>query len=199
MTVGMQFLSEDILIYYHRFGEKMWHECHFDRDEAIEFWPAVISCPVYYKGAFYFLGRNGSLGVFRLIKEEGTWEIHSKPQTPGDGTFHSSHLVECGGELLSVFIGDMGKWIRVFRFDQTKKKWVPVKSLGNHVLFVGPSSSFSVVPRELGMANRIYLPRRRGDGVVFYALDTGKYSTLSGEESFEDLSGTKEHGRCCWI
>ncbi|KAJ8447624.1 hypothetical protein Cgig2_031678 [Carnegiea gigantea] len=190
VTVGMQLLSEDFLTYYHRFEEKMWHECHFDRDEAVEFRPAVISSPVYYKGAFYFLDRKGYLGVFRLINEEGTWEIHNKPQTPGDGTFHSSHLVECGGELLSVFIGDMGKWICVFRFDQTKKKWVTVKSLGNHVLFVGPSSSSSVLAAEPGMANRIYLPRRRGDG---------KYSTLSGEESFEDLSGTKEHGRCCWI
>ena len=128
-----------------------------------------------------------------------TWEIHDKPETLGNDVFHSKHLLECDGEILSIFIGDMGKWIRIFRFDQMKRKWVQIESMGNHVLFLDPSSSFSMVAREREMANRIYLPRQCGNGVLFYALDTGKYSILAGDKFFQDFSGTKEHLRCCWI
>ncbi|KAJ8440478.1 hypothetical protein Cgig2_013637 [Carnegiea gigantea] len=145
--------------------------------------------------------KEGSLQFFNPFTRvrEGTFEVHDRPETLGDDGMHSNHLVECDGELLSIFIGEMGKWIQVFRFDQTKMKWVRIESIGNHVLFLSPISSFSMVARERGMANRIYLPRRYGNGVLFYALDTGKYSILTGEKSFEDFSGTKEHTRCCWI
>lgn len=200
VTVGMENnYGDDFVVYYHCFEEEMWDEFEFEQHEQVTFRGPLLTSPVYYKGAFYFLDERGYLGVFRLVDEEGTFGIHGRPETLGDDAIHSNHLVECDGELVSIFIGEMGKWIQVFRFDEPKKKWVRIESIGNHVLFLSPTSSFSMVARERGMANRIYLPRRYGNGVLFYALDTGKYSILTGEKSFEDFSGTKEHTRCCWI
>ena len=202
VTVAIDYYSlydGDVVIRYHCFGDEMWRECMFQQHDEINFEGPLLTSPVYYEGAFYFLGQRGCLGVFQLVDEVGTWEVHDKPETLGDDIFHSSHLVECDGQILSIFNGDMGKWIQISRFDQKKRKWVQIESLGNHVLFLSRASSFSMAAREPEMANRIYLPRQCGDGVLFYALDTGKYSILAGDKSFQDFSGTKEHLRCCWI
>jgi len=196
-TVGIINAYDTILVCYFTFGDEKWHICPFEQDHEDEFLPGTSS-PVYFEGAFYFLDSRGYLGVFELINGEGEWDVYGKPQIPS-GHLHSSHLIECDGRLLSVFIGEMGEWVRVFKLEQPKMKWAPVKSLGNHTLFIGPSSCFATLAMEQEMRNRIYLARRRGNGILFYSLETGKYSTLKGEDWMEDLSGTKEHPRCCWI
>ncbi|KAJ8447636.1 hypothetical protein Cgig2_031690 [Carnegiea gigantea] len=196
VTAAILARCSEIFICYVTFGDEMWHICSFPQHEP-EFLPGV-SRPVYYKEAFYFLDRRGFLVLFKLINGEGKWHVYGKPEIPY-GYHCSSHLVDCDGELLSIFIGEVGEWIRVFKLEQPKMKWVPVKSLGNHTLFVSSSSSFAAVVMEREMRNRIYLARWNGNGVLFYSLDTGKYGTLKGEDWMEDLSGTKEQARCCWI
>lgn len=178
----------EIFICYVTFGDEMWHICSFPQHEP-EFLPGV-SRPVYYKGAFYFLDSRGYLGVFKLINGEGKWHVYGKPEIPC-GYHCSSHLVDCDGELLSIFIGEMGEWIRVFKLEQPKVKWVLVKSLGNNTLFISPLSSFATVAMECEMVMVFFF--------IFYSLDTGKYSTLKGEDWMEDLSGTKEQVRCCSV
>jgi len=60
---------DPILIRYHCFGDEMWHECEFQQHDEIDFEAPLLTSPVYYKGAFYFLERKGCLGVFRLVDE----------------------------------------------------------------------------------------------------------------------------------
>ncbi|CAL1398312.1 unnamed protein product [Linum trigynum] len=40
-----------------------------------------------------------------------------------DRKFKREYLVECGGEIMSILVGDLGKSILVYRFDRQKKGW----------------------------------------------------------------------------
>lgn len=195
ITVGIINTNDPVIIICHRFGDEMWERWFFEEDR--EFMPGITT-PVWYKEAFYFLDTRGYVGEFKFIKEEGNWEVYGKPQTPST-SFLSSHLVECDGELLSVFIGHMGSWVRVFKFDWSKKKWARVKSLGNHSLFIGLYSSHSIIETKPVLGNRIYLPRRLGNAVVFYDLEKGGYGTHMSEDLMPNFSGTTEYARCGWI
>nr|XP_023922581.1 F-box/kelch-repeat protein At1g57790-like [Quercus suber] len=63
--------------------------------------------PVFYKGAFYYLGKEGNLGILKLNDEEHSFEVLTKPKPPCNGNFQK-FLVECNGELLSIFVAPFG-------------------------------------------------------------------------------------------
>ncbi|KAL2944558.1 hypothetical protein RDABS01_032905 [Bienertia sinuspersici] len=109
-------------------------------------------------GAFYVLGIDGRLGEFKVL---------------GDG-----QKIECNGDLLAVFIGRMGTWVEVYKFNLSERKWIKVKSLGNYSLFVSNSSSFSIQPTEAWMRNRIYVPRIKGNRIVSTHLILASFMCL---------------------
>ncbi|XP_065623828.1 F-box/kelch-repeat protein At1g57790-like [Quercus suber] len=100
--------------------------------------------PVFSKEAFYFLGRVVNLGILKLKGEEPSFEVLSKPKPPCNGNLQK-FLVECNGELLSVFVAPFGKWVRVFKLNESKMtwNWIRVENLGNYMLYVSRSSSLS--------------------------------------------------------
>ena len=59
----------------------------------------------------------------------------SKSKPPCNGNLQK-FLVECNGELLSVFVAPFGKWIRVFKLNKSKMTWVRVENLSNYMLYV---------------------------------------------------------------
>lgn len=81
----------------------------------------LLGCnsPVFYKEAFYFLGRERNLGILKLNDEETSFKVLTKPKPPCNGNLQK-FLVECNGELLSVFVAPFGKWIRVFNLNESK-------------------------------------------------------------------------------
>ncbi|XP_074265027.1 F-box/kelch-repeat protein At1g57790-like [Silene latifolia] len=158
------------------------------------------SSPKYHNGAFYFIGLKGNLGVFEIVEGECSWKVYDCPLTEEASlSLNSCYLVELDGELVSVFIQQVGKKVQVFKFEISKECWVELTDLGDHVLFLSPASSFSESVKDSTMRNRIYLPRRIGNGIVYYSLKTRKYHTLGKDDPMDDLYGTWTQSFCCWI
>ncbi|XP_027061023.1 F-box/kelch-repeat protein At1g57790-like [Coffea eugenioides] len=65
--------------------------------------------PVFLHYYFYFLGENDCLGVVKLENSYATLTVHKlrRPCSAYDENF----LVECGGEILAVFVGKAGGWL----------------------------------------------------------------------------------------
>ncbi|VFQ94557.1 unnamed protein product [Cuscuta campestris] len=123
---------------------------------------------------------EGRLGKLKPIDwpvgDNLSWEVLDKPQCP-DGLIDSSYhnyLVECGGELISVFVGHLGKWVSVYRLNGDEEAWETVADLGGYDLYLSPSSSLSALATT-GGGNKIYGPWLRGSEIVFFSLDTGKW------------------------
>lgn len=159
--------------------------------------------PVFYRGAFYCLGQKGNLAILKLNDEEQegpfavTFNVLTKPKPPCTG-YIQNFLVECDGELLSVFVGPFGKWVRVFKLNESKMTWIRVESLGDYMLFLSSKSSFSAKAQTPGMENKIYFPRFCGQSIVFYSLETCKYQSFQSEDAV-DFYSSREKLDCCWI
>ncbi|XP_026452248.1 F-box/kelch-repeat protein At1g57790-like [Papaver somniferum] len=185
----------------------VWKPYKFHADNSRKFL-ACYNNPVFYKGNFYALDYNGTLGVFNLEDsrdernfDKSNWEVLPETLTQFDGV-NPSYLVECEGELLLVnFERPFGKLVEVFKLDPCKMKWVKVKSLGNYSLFISHTSSFSVIAPDSSMANKIYFSRLHGESerILYYSLDTGKYHYIGSEQSSEDFYNTKSMVNCTWI
>ncbi|XP_074278353.1 F-box protein At3g56470-like [Silene latifolia] len=198
LTVAINF-SDGVIINYLQFEDKEWNSCHFGNNQDGRFCPGFAS-PMYYAGGFYFLDEDtGNLGVFQLGDGDPRWTVYGRPFVRAGG-FHSSYLVECGGDLISVFIGKKGCWVQVFRFNFLNKKWFRAKDLGNHILFISHNSCFSEeVSKVNRMRNRIYLPWLKGNNIVYYSLETQKYHVDGSEDEYKDFFFMKQPYRCCWI
>ncbi|CAJ2639928.1 unnamed protein product [Trifolium pratense] len=145
--------------------------------------------PTFHNGSFYFLSNKGMLGVINLREENfPSWKEFKDLQSPCTKYSINNFLVECNGNLLSVFEGPLGKWVQVFKFNENTMTWTKVESLGNYMLFVG-KTSFSAVTNIQGMENKIYFPRFYDQSIVFYSLETQKFHTFENEVvNFERVS-----------
>ncbi|CAJ2658561.1 unnamed protein product [Trifolium pratense] len=152
--------------------------------------------PAFHNGLFYFLSITGKLGVIEVTREQISWKILEKLQAPCSSHFNN-FLVECDGNLLSVFERDFAKGVQVFKLNEDTMTWMEVKSLKNHMLFVG-KTSFSAVANIPGMENKIYFNRFYGKSVVFYSLETKNYHTFKNDEVV-NFHHTKELLNGTWI
>ncbi|VFQ84307.1 unnamed protein product [Cuscuta campestris] len=164
--------------------------------------PALTS-PVLVQGVIYYLDQKGHLGRFRVthssVGNKWSFEVLDKPQCP-DGLIDSSYhnyLVECGGELISVFVGRLGKWVSVYRLNGDEEAWETVADLGGYDLYLSPSSSLSVLTKTRG--NRIYGHWLCGSEIAFFSLDTGKWHFSGSGDSSCDLYGTRMHLNSSWV
>ncbi|XP_050248500.1 F-box/kelch-repeat protein At1g57790-like [Quercus robur] len=179
-------------------GDEVWTEKFIETDFLID-----DNSPVFYRGAFYCLGQKGNLAILKLNDEEQegtfaiTFDVLTKPKPPCTG-YIQNFLVECDGELLSVFVGPFGKWVRVFKLNESKMTWIRVESLGDYMLFLSSKSSFSAKAQTPGMENKIYFPRFCGQSIVFYSLETSKYQSFQSEDVV-DFYSSREKLDCCWI
>ncbi|KAL5056745.1 hypothetical protein RYX36_028349 [Vicia faba] len=170
-----------------------WDKVSF---EKIEF-PLYNISPALHNGLFYYLSIKGKLAVIEAPRGEiAKWKELVEPQAPCTG-FFNSFLVECNGNLLSVFECSSRKWVQVFKLNESTMRWIKVESLNNHMLFVGNNTSLSTVAKIPGMENKIYFPRFYNQSIVFYCLETNKYHTFENE--VVNFHHVKEHLNSCWI
>jgi hypothetical protein len=156
---------------------------HFQGDE----FPLYNKSPVFFNGSFYYLSIEGKLGVMQVSQHAVhggvlTWKELDEPQAPLANYFNS-FLVECDGNLLSVFEveGQFQNCVHVFKLNELTMTWIKVENLENHMLFLSNSASFSSVATIPGMENKIYFPRLYGQNIVFYSLETNNYHTFENE------------------
>lgn len=156
------------------------------QDDDCKF-PLYNMSPAFFNGSFYYLSIEGKLGVIQVRRHVGregvlTWKELEEPQAPCTNYFNS-FLVECDGNLLSVFEGEgnFQKWVQVFKLNEPTMNWIKVESLENHMLFVNGNGSISKVATIPGMENKIYFPRFYGQNIVFYSLETNNFHTFEHE------------------
>lgn len=182
-----------------RRGEKDWNLQEFKNNLPIT--PSHCN-PIFHQEKFFWLGRKGNLGIFDPNNDQ--WTVLDDPQELDDYKYES-YLVDCDGELISVFLSSMGSQISVFKLDESKMKWQEVKDLSDHMLFLSVRTSFSRKTVMDQMKNKIYFPRfhqefpSKEKYCVFYSLDTCKYETFGNGFSREDLYDTSELMECSWI
>ncbi|KAL5718359.1 hypothetical protein ACHQM5_011269 [Ranunculus cassubicifolius] len=173
---------------------------------------ASDSNPVSRDGVFYSLSKDGKLGIFnpKESNEEDMWKVYSNLSVPHAGgtslltlgpTNTRSFIVECDGEILSVFVGYMGSPVHVYKLDRSKRsvKWIEEDSLGDKVMFLSHGSSILVAADFKGTENRIYFPRLKETASVYYSLKSSNYHSFGEEESQEEWMDTSEHWNCTWF
>ncbi|KAL2926116.1 hypothetical protein RDABS01_023709 [Bienertia sinuspersici] len=199
LIVAIYEWNDSLSFYYLRHGDKTWNVCDFNRNQHVTFCPSS-STPIFQEGAFYYLDMSGKLGIFAWVDGHGhpSWQVYERPQIK-DRKLCLSCLVECDGNIYSVFVGKMGNWIEVFRFDYPNKCWIKIDYMKNYTLFISRKSSFSIVTSDDRMRNKIFLPLLRGKDIVYYSLDTKKYHILGHDDVMENLLGLKEPRCCCWF
>ncbi|XP_057432634.1 uncharacterized protein LOC130725421 [Lotus japonicus] len=174
-------------------GKGKWKESIF---RGRHFHSTNIS-PCFHNEAFYYLSRNGKLGILKLAgKKKIFWREYKKLNAPCRG-YYKCFLVESNDSLLFVFENPFENWVRVFKLNESEKTWTGVKSLGNHMIFVG-NQSFSAVASIPGMENKIYFPRFYNKNIVFYSLESSNYHTFESSEVV-DFHCMEEKLNSSWI
>ncbi|CAJ2658608.1 unnamed protein product [Trifolium pratense] len=152
--------------------------------------------PAIHNGSFYFLSITGKLAVIEVTRRNIRWKVLEELQAPCSTCFNN-FLVECDGNILSVFESPFAKGVQVFKLNESTMTWIKVKSLKNHMIFVG-KTSFSAVANIPGMENKIYFPRFYGKSLVFYSLETNNYHTFENDEAV-NFHHMREHLNGTWI
>ncbi|PIA34166.1 hypothetical protein AQUCO_03800028v1 [Aquilegia coerulea] len=192
------------LISVYRKGQETW--CDYELDAKWEFAASPCS-PAFCDGIFYCLSKNGKLGLFdpTAITEESQWKIIPKSQLfpYSDVSSYTNcvkiFIVEYDGEILSVFVGYLGKSVLIYKLNRREMKWERLESLDDKVLFLSHTASMLLPARLKGIENRIYFPGFHDRDNMFYSLSTGKYHSFGSKHSCEDWINTCEHLHCTWI
>ncbi|KAI3949021.1 hypothetical protein MKW98_021627 [Papaver atlanticum] len=202
--IAKDLFRDQVHIFFTKRGYEDWSYAVYNNiylpphKKKMDFEPTLNS-PVFYRGRFYCLDHNGTLGVFKHEHPNRSWEILSMITPPNCGFIYDGFLVECEGKLLSVLLGRLGNWIRIFRLDVAKMVWLEVKHLGRHMLFLSNESCISALAPTSQMENKIYFPRLHNEGILYYSLDTGMYHSLGSCHSAKDFRDSKKKLHCSWI
>ncbi|XP_074310814.1 uncharacterized protein LOC141646771 [Silene latifolia] len=202
LTIGISGIGHHahVTISLLRAKEDQWFTVGFEIEGSVDFQSHYNSSPKYFDGSFHFLDENGNLGILKMENDGCSWEVYKGPPQEDEDTNRSEcYVADLNGQPIYVFIEDVGCKIELYTFDKNEEVWVEVKSLGDFMLFVSSASSFSVAAKDSSMRNRIYLPKRIGNEMVFYSLDTGKYHTPSSKESYENYHGMISQSFSCWV
>ncbi|KAJ3705380.1 hypothetical protein LUZ61_009085 [Rhynchospora tenuis] len=160
------------------YGQEEWLEMQFDNDLPFS---GTDNNPVFFDGEFYCLGRYGNLGVFN--PENKTWRVLNKPspihsEAPDIGTEHC-YLLECDGELISVFRAFNMEYLRVFKLDRSNMAWNLFEDLGDATLFLDYRTSIARnLPRK-SFRNKVFLPRlhdETNETTFYYCMKTGMHN-----------------------
>ncbi|KAJ4812715.1 F-box protein family-like [Rhynchospora pubera] len=160
------------------YGQEEWFEMQFDNDLPFS---GTDNNPVFFNGEFYCLGRRGNLGVFNPENKE--WRVLDKPspihsEAPDIGTEHC-YLLECDGELISVFRAFNMKYVRVFKLDRSNMAWNLLEDIGDVTLFLDNRTSIARnLPRK-SFGNKVFLPRLHDESnetTFYYCMKTGMHN-----------------------
>ncbi|TYH07626.1 hypothetical protein ES288_A08G248300v1 [Gossypium darwinii] len=178
-------------------GESSWLNIRY-KTNNVRFYTSHGN-PVFYKGAFYCLGIDGKLGIFDPSKRgRRCWKIIDKLKHPCD-SIQENFLVESNGELISICMGHIGEYVRVFRLNYHYEiRWEEVQNLGDEMIFASRTGSMCL--RTHSMGNTIYFPNfDNGGNGLFYSLASRKFHSLGVALPRKDLYNTKRMLHCAWI
>ncbi|XP_026414874.1 uncharacterized protein LOC113310418 isoform X3 [Papaver somniferum] len=175
--IGKEFDCDWIEILSIQRGDQSWthnvyNNVYLHPGREPVYFQLTFNNPVFFCGVFYSLDINGILGVFKFGSGI-SWEVLAMVAPPNCEFIYKSFLVECDGKLMSVLLGHLGKWVRIFRLNETDMIWVEVKHLGQHMLCISNTSCVSAMAPTSRMENKIYFPRLHNEGILYYSLDTG--------------------------
>ncbi|KAL5702525.1 hypothetical protein ACHQM5_027736 [Ranunculus cassubicifolius] len=200
-----------VLMSFYRKSNNRWSSCFLTK-LPYTFLPSHCN-PVFHGGLIYSLSKDAKLGVFNPngSNEEEMWRVYTNLSVP-DVTVTETSLIsqvpvrsfimECNGEIFSVFVGYIiGSPVSVYKLDQSKKtiKWIKVENLGDKVMFLSHSTSILVPATLKGTENRIYFPRLKNKAAVYYSLTSGKYHSFGDQNSQANWIDTSEHWNCAWF
>lgn len=206
-AIDKELFRDQVGVFFIKRGDKEWSydlytNIYLPEKKNLDF-ELTLNNPVFYRGRFYCLDHNGTLGVllgvFKYEHPDISWEILSMKAPPNCGFIYNSFLVECEGQLISVLLGRLGNWVRIFRLNETKMVKSEVKHLGRHMLFLSSTSCISAIAPTSQMENKVYFPRLHNEGILYYSLDTGMYHSLGSRHSAKDYRGSNEKLHCSWI
>ncbi|KAM7469403.1 hypothetical protein LguiA_007586 [Lonicera macranthoides] len=112
-----------------QFEDSLFKRCYTRRGQYI--WNRITGCnnieflashtnPVFHRGLFFCLGRNGNLATFD--PKHSAWTVLIKPEKPCTEIWRN-YLVDCDGDLISVFEGHVGNAIEIFKMDYSVMAW----------------------------------------------------------------------------
>ncbi|KAJ6289234.1 hypothetical protein OIU76_025111 [Salix suchowensis] len=152
---------------------------------------------------------TGCLAIFDPNRDEkdelDMWVELDSPGNPCASPIMNCYMVDCNGERMSVFVGHMGQWVRLYMLDHSSMVWKETKDLGDSVLFLSQVGSRLTKTTKLqvppGLENRIYFPRfnKKEGTCTFYDLSAGKFHTSCNDHGREDYYGTTSFSDCAWI
>ncbi|KAJ3705381.1 hypothetical protein LUZ61_009086 [Rhynchospora tenuis] len=184
--------SSEFLVWH--YGQEKWLEMKFQNNFPFH---VADNNPVFFDGEFYCLGRKGNLGVFN--PENNTWRVLDKPSpiyseaAPDIGTEYC-YLLECNGELISVFRAANMDYVRVFKLDRSKMAWTVLDDLGNLTLFLDYRSSIAKTSPCKSFSNKLYLPRLRDE-----TNEATFYYCLKSQVHNPDFQSLREPYNCVWL
>ncbi|CAN0902400.1 hypothetical protein LINGRAHAP2_LOCUS21956 [Linum grandiflorum] len=176
-------------------------------------WSEHQSAPVFHNGAFYCLsqgggGGRGRLGIFDPTKKSKNkmWRIldvgSCRNFFPTSHKNQSYMMESSRGELISVYVGQYGEYVTVFKLDEDLRLWQIVCNLRDQVALLSPTSSMVLPCRELqvkGLENTIQFARFDDGYNVFYSLSTRKFHSFKNGYTSGDLFDTELYLNSTWI
>ncbi|XP_050207922.2 uncharacterized protein LOC126657298 [Mercurialis annua] len=207
--------EKEVYISFIRRGDDSWTSLTFPNKKRLSHTtPAYCKTtfltsynhPVFFRGAFYCLSEDGCLGVFDSTKRgDARWIILHR-RNPCTDPDIENFLVEYNGELVSVFVGYMGEYVRVYKLNNwIPRSWKEVESLEDWMIFISHTSSISLSSpshssQVHGMENKIYFPKFHGGHSVFFSLSTCQFHSFQ-EDGYtaEDLENMKEYVNGTWF
>ncbi|PIA56774.1 hypothetical protein AQUCO_00700847v1 [Aquilegia coerulea] len=214
--IAMAIYGDRSRLAYCKIGDKEW--------KLVEGDSSFIRDVIHYEGRFYAVDHDGRVVVvydkeFDAVDSSPTAKLFAATPEGFDCTWGKPYLVESSGELLLVNryvkvnrrgynTTKFGIWklnLKLNSKSYTKAKWVKVKNLGEHMLFLGYNESFSFSSRNVSpchTGNRIYFTDDNYVGQSSYKTagsDIGVYNVRDG--SFLPsalLQGSGGHRRGIW-
>ncbi|KAJ4763358.1 F-box protein family-like [Rhynchospora pubera] len=191
-VAGPNRISSECMAWH--YGQEKWIDMKFQNNLPFH---VADNNPVFFDGEFYCLGRRENLGVFN--PENNTWRVLDKPSpihseaAPDIGTEYC-YLLECNGELISVFRAANMDYVRVFKLDRPKMAWTLLDDLGNLSLFLDFRSSIARKSPCRSFSNKLFLPRlrdERNETTFYYCMKTQMHNP--------DFQSLREPYNCVWL
>ncbi|OMO66186.1 hypothetical protein COLO4_30702 [Corchorus olitorius] len=160
--------------------------------------------PVFDGQYFWYLGKNGGLVSFEL--EDIGFNLHEEIEPSSSLSGYSRGYLVCHeNELLSVFLGQMGKSVHLFKLDRKKHNWVRIKRLEKKILYLSKTTCLVVEDMEQRKSETIQFSMfsdvvHGNGGNISYSLKTEQYhDDVQVYSSVSDLYDTKEFLTGTWI
>ncbi|XVF33402.1 hypothetical protein REPUB_Repub17cG0165600 [Reevesia pubescens] len=187
-------------IIYLRSGDEHW-TYHRITSEILP--NPSFSNPVFDGQYFCYLGRNGSLVLFKFTETNLDWFVESLSLNCDSSR---RFLVCYENKLISLFLDQMGRSIHVFKLDRSVPEWVEIENMEKIVLYLSQTTSLVLEAMVQKVRNTIQFSMfsdiDNDCSNISYSFKNQKYQTYKRDQVYSSLShlyDTKEFLHGTWI